>query len=203
MGMTAEHAMRGGRERLRVGLVADTHGCLDSRVAAALSRCEYIVHAGDIGGAGVLAGLRAAAEVVLAVRGNNDTPGKWPAEEGLLLTSLPLENRLTLPGGDLCVVHGDRFLPAGQRHALLRSRFAGARAVVYGHSHRLVCDLDGMPWVLNPGAGGKDRTFGGPSCLILTVSALSWDLEVKRFPDSRRKNRGAPAFTRAAVRRAD
>lgn len=182
----SERAVQNVQESLRVGLVSDTHGCLDPQVAAALSRCQYIVHAGDVGGAGVLARLQAGAQAVLAVRGNNDIPGKWPPEEGPLLASLPLENRLALPGGDLYVVHGDRFLPAGQRHALLRRRFAGARAVVYGHSHRLVCDLDGMPWILNPGAGGKNRTFGGPSCLILAVSAQRWEVEAKRYPPLRK-----------------
>jgi hypothetical protein len=34
---------------------------------------------------------------------------------------------------------------------------------------------------LNPGAAGKARTFGGPSCLILHVSPNNWHLETVRI----------------------
>jgi predicted phosphodiesterase len=54
--------------------------------------------------------------------------------------------------------------------------------VVYGHSHRLVCDQTEVPWILNPGGAGLVRTFGGPSCLILTVGARRWRTEIVRFP---------------------
>jgi predicted phosphodiesterase len=83
------------------------------------------------------------------------------------------------------VLHGDRVNPAGTRHARLRGRYAEARAVVYGHSHRLVCDTAAMPWVLNPGAAGRDRTHGGPSCLVLTAGAAEWSVEAVRFSPQR------------------
>jgi hypothetical protein len=45
----------------------------------------------------------------------------------------------------------------------------------------LICDRSAVPWVLNPGAAGRARTFGGPSCLVLTASSMSWRLKIFRF----------------------
>jgi uncharacterized protein len=170
---------------VRVALLADTHGVLDARIAGVVRECDHAVHAGDIGGAGVLAALRPAGTVV-AVRGNNDSPAKWPEDERGRLAKLPLEATLELPGGALVVVHGDRVLPARERHERLRRRYAHARAVVYGHTHRLLCDQRQWPWVLNPGAAGSARTFGGPSCLLLHAELATWRVEVVRFPPLRR-----------------
>lgn len=165
---------------VRVALLADTHGVLDARIAAEVLRCDYAVHAGDVGNARVLAALQPRWNVV-AVRGNNDIRAKWPRGDQRLLESLPATGFLALPGGTLVVVHGHRAGSSQQRHALLRQQFPEARAVVYGHSHRLVCDRDAQPWVLNPGAAGRARTYGGPSCLILVAGPRVWRVEVRRF----------------------
>jgi hypothetical protein len=42
----------------RIGLISDTHGLLRPQAEAFLRGCERIVHAGDIGDAGVLAELQ-------------------------------------------------------------------------------------------------------------------------------------------------
>lgn len=169
------------RSPLRVALLSDTHGTLDARVAAEVAACDYAVHAGDVGNAGVIAALQPRRGVV-AVRGNNDTAAKWPGEDEEVLVSLPTTCCLALPGGPLAVVHGHRAGTADRRHSRLRQQFPDARAVVYGHSHRLVCDQDALPWVLNPGAAGRARTFGGPSCLILLATPRVWQIEIRRFP---------------------
>ena len=36
---------------MHVGIISDTHGFIDPRLAAAFSGVEAIVHAGDVGGA--------------------------------------------------------------------------------------------------------------------------------------------------------
>ena len=165
---------------VRVVLLADTHGTLDRRVAAEVAGCDYAVHAGDVGNARVLAALQPRRDLV-AVRGNNDIAGKWPREDEDVLVSLPTTGYLALPGGTLVVVHGHRAGSVDRRHARLRQQFPDVRAVVYGHSHRLVCDRDALPWVLNPGAAGRARTFGGPSCLILLAGPRVWRIEIRRF----------------------
>jgi putative phosphoesterase len=167
---------------MRVAIVSDTHGLLDPRIAALVEACDAAIHAGDVGDAAVLAALRPRQGQVVAVRGNNDIPGKWPRNQAETLARLPREATLELPGGTLVVVHGDEVNPVPQRHARLRRSFPEARAVVYGHSHRLVCDQEQQPWVLNPGAAGRARTYGGPSCLILVATPERWTVEAQRFP---------------------
>jgi len=153
----------------------------DPRVLAEALACQRIVHAGDIGGLAVLQALSQGPAALLAVRGNNDTPGKWAAAERLHIATLPLVARLDLPGGVLVVAHGHQAGPASRRHDWLRRAHPEARAVVYGHSHRVAIDQDGEPWVLNPGAAGRSRTFGGPSYICLVASPDAWTVELRRF----------------------
>lgn len=165
---------------MRVLLLSDTHGALDARIAALARTCDLAVHAGDVGSAGVLAELRDACPQVIAVRGNNDVPAKWPRDQHMELAALGTQAAIDLPGGVLVAIHGDR-LAAQHRHARLRAAFPQARAIVHGHSHRLVIDDAESPWVLNPGAAGRARTFGGPSCLVLTATARHWRIAPARF----------------------
>ena len=166
--------------KLQIAILADTHGYLDERIAELVVACDYSVHAGDIGSAGVLALLNSRRGKAVVVRGNNDLPQKWIGQQDLL-NKLPLEAELPLPGGQLMVVHGHRAGPVATRHLNLRKRYPQARAVVYGHSHRMVRDQVQLPWILNPGAAGKSRTYGGPSCMILHIDGEQWRVETLRF----------------------
>ena len=157
---------------MRVLLLSDTHGALDRRIAERARVSDLVVHAGDVGSATVLATLRALCPRVIAVRGNNDVASKWAVAERTAMAALVEQAQVDLPGGGLVVVHGDR---------RLREAFPSARAVVYGHSHRLSVDDGERPWVLNPGAAGHARTFGGPSCLELVATARRWRVESLRF----------------------
>lgn len=165
---------------VRVAILADTHGHLDPRIAALVAGCDLAVHGGDIGSADVLAALQPCSGRVHAVTGNNDVAAKWPPDEHGLLARIPPVARVSLPGGDLVIVHGHR-LPANDRHRRLRALYPDARAIVYGHSHRLIADRDAEPWVLNPGAAGRARTYGGPSCLVLGAAATRWVVAIHRF----------------------
>ncbi|HEY0178846.1 MAG TPA: metallophosphoesterase family protein [Dokdonella sp.] len=169
---------------MRVLLLSDTHGALDPRILEQARASEVVVHAGDVGAAAVLSALRAACPRVVAVRGNNDVPAKWPAAQRAALGALDGSATLDLPGGTLVAVHGDSFAPA-RRHARLRAAYPHARAIVYGHSHRLCVDDGERPWVLNPGAAGRSRTFGGPSCLLLDADEAAWSVHAVRFVDAR------------------
>lgn len=169
---------------MRVAIVSDTHGFLDPRIADTVTTCDVAVHAGDIGGADVLLALQPR-EQVIAVRGNNDIPEKWAQHEVHVLETLPSEAVLDLPGGQLVVVHGDDRGPVEERHQRLRQRYPEARAIAYGHSHQLLIDDDERPWVLNPGAAGRTRTFGGPSCLLLECLGDDWTVEEFRLPPRR------------------
>ena len=63
-----EPAMKLPPETHAIGVISDTHGLLRPQAVAALSGCGLIIHAGDIGKASVLTGLREIAPVA-AVRG--------------------------------------------------------------------------------------------------------------------------------------
>ncbi len=166
----------------RVCILSDTHGVVDPRILDEAASCDLVLHCGDIGNGDVLDALHAACSRVVAVLGNNDVPAKWPPAHQPRLTRLPERATVALPGGTLSAEHGHRVNPVCTRHDKLRARHADARAVVYGHSHQLLIDRTAEPWVLNPGAAGRERTHGGPSCLILTASADAWQVTERRFP---------------------
>lgn len=165
---------------LRVLLLSDTHGFVDPRIAELAGECDWVVHAGDVGNAAVIAELKQYCANVAVARGNNDVERKWPRAQCSLLSALPAEIQIELPGGSLIVVHGDAFA-ARDRHARLRRAYPQARAILYGHSHHLIVDNAASPWVLNAGAAGRSRTFGGPSCLLLHAGARRWLVEARRF----------------------
>ncbi len=166
--------------QVKVALVSDTHGMLDVRIQHLVTQCDLAVHGGDIGCATVLAQLQPRLGRVLAVFGNNDVAQKWPEADRRLLEHVPEWFAQPLPGGQLVAIHGHQLL-ARDRHQLLRGRFPQARAIVYGHSHHLVVDVSASPWVLNPGAAGRIRTHGGPSCLVLTATPTTWQIETYRY----------------------
>jgi putative phosphoesterase len=166
----------------RVAILSDTHGRLDPRIAGVVASCDCAVHAGDIGAVAVLDALRPLMKTVVAVLGNNDVAGKLDAGDWAVLRAVPDEARLELGSGLLVVVHGHKAGPVGTRHEWLRNRYPAARAVIYGHSHRTVCDRSETPWILNPGSAGLSRTFGGPSCQVLSTGGGRWKVETVRFP---------------------
>lgn len=164
-----------------VAIVSDTHGFLDPRIVKIIHDCLYAVHAGDVMAASVLDAMRPRSGRVIAVAGNNDVPEKWSEFEIDIMQQLPQVAELELPGGILVIEHGHRHGHHAPRHDLLRRTHPHARAIVYGHSHQLVCDQDKLPWVINPGAAGRVRTHGGPSCLVLTATREQWSFTPHRF----------------------
>jgi uncharacterized protein len=126
---------------LRVGLISDTHGLLRPEALAFLAGSDHIVHAGDIGDAGVLTDLQRLAPVT-AVRGNNDT-GSWA--QRIAETQV-----LRVDDVSIYVLHNLAELA-------LDPRAAGYRVVVAGHSHKpLVEERAGVLYV-NPGSAGPRR----------------------------------------------
>ena len=165
-----------------VGILSDSHGYLDPRIAEVVNQCDYIVHAGDIFNAQVLEQLTPK-KALLAVAGNNDFPAFWDEAEADIVKALPKNNSLELPGGLLVVEHGHR-LGNMPDHDDFRLDHADARLIVYGHTHRRVVDQKEKPWVINPGASGKVRTHGGPSCLVLHASEDEWKIDTVLFKES-------------------
>ena len=91
------HASSSLPARLRVGLLADTHGLLRPEALAFLRGSDHIVHAGDICDPDVLHQLRELAPVT-AVRGNCDQ-GDWARFSKRLAHPSPnaiMTNQITL-----------------------------------------------------------------------------------------------------------
>jgi putative phosphoesterase len=149
----------------RVAILSDTHGYVCPNVMAVVQGCDMAVHAGDIGSGKVLDKLRSATGEVCAVRGNNDVPGLWANEELGVLNTVPRLAQLHLPGGTLAVEHGHVHGHTAPDLGKLRAAHPGARAIVYGHTHKLLIVRDELPWVLNPGAA----SYGGVSFLQVAL----------------------------------
>lgn len=146
----------------RIGLISDTHGLLRPEAEAFLRGCERIVHAGDIGEAGVLEALGRLAPVT-AVRGNNDTGG-W-AE------ALPHSEVLQLGEALVYVVHDIAEIE-------IDPAAAGFQAVIFGHSHKpLVERREGVLYV-NPGSAGPRRFSLPIAAAELRVSGASVEARV-------------------------
>ena len=136
---------------VKVGVVSDTHGLLRPGVLEAFAGVHHILHAGDVGDAGILTVLRAVAPVT-AIRGNVDRSG--------LCAELPAEEFVTLDEVDVYMVHDVHDLS-------LDPAAAGVRVVVSGHSHKpLIQERKGVLF-FNPGAAGP-RRFSLP----ITVGVL-------------------------------
>jgi len=164
-----------------VCILSDSHGYLQPAIADTVRQCDYAIHAGDIFNKEVLAQLKPKKELV-AVAGNNDFPAVWDAEDADIVSALPKTARLELPGGLIMVEHGHR-LGNHPDHDQLRWDHAEARMVVYGHTHHRAFDQTAQPWVVNPGASGRVRTHGGPSCMVLKADESDWTLETLIFED--------------------
>lgn len=126
-------------QAMRIGLISDTHGLLRPQALEALAGVDRIIHAGDIGNAGVLEALAAIAPVDV-VRGNNDS-GAWAA-------AIPHSQTLVYGGVRIYLLHDINEL---------KGRMPPVQVVIAGHSHKpLVDERDGVLRV-NPGSAGPRR----------------------------------------------
>ena len=192
---------------MKIGVVSDTHGFFDARLAELWAGVELILHAGDVGKPEVLDELEKIAPV-RAVKGNTDSS----------LAGLPLSLSLCLsettwrdaarPGfsGDAVQVEVLHDLPAAQielekwarqarteapaprgRDAFLRAFDQNTRVVIFGHSH-LPCavTLCGRLF-FNPGSAGKQR-FSLPRCCgLFELSAKQLEATILSLQQYNRK----------------
>jgi putative phosphoesterase len=141
-----------------VGVIADTHGLLRPEVRAAFADVDLILHAGDVGGGGLLASLAEIAPVE-AVFGNVDDAHD---------PSLARERAVTLGGVTVHVSHGHELgRPTGE---LMLARYRGD-VVIFGHTHKAMVLRHGDRVALNPGAAGPRRFDLQPSVARLTITA--------------------------------
>jgi uncharacterized protein len=119
----------------------------------ALRGMDLIIHAGDVGGAEILAQLKTIAPV-FAVRGNVDTE-EWAQE-------LPATTLVEADGTSFYVLHN-------LQHLDLKPEAAGVQAVVSGHTHQAEQYERGGVLYLNPGSAGPRRFHLPVTLAILEV----------------------------------
>lgn len=138
---------------MRVAVISDTHGLVRPKVLTFLQGCDRILHAGDVGGAEILARLREIAPVE-AVRGNTDT--------GPEADALPPSLSGDLDGLPFHMIH--------RREDVDPRLVKHLRLVVFGHSHRPELEWRGACLLLNPGACGPRRFTYPLTLAILTIA---------------------------------
>lgn len=122
----------------RVIVLSDTHGLLRPEVLAYLTQTDEVIHGGDINTQAIVDKLSEYAPLHI-VRGNNDKD--W-AED------LPHSLTFTIEGVRFFLIHNKKDVP---------TNLSGVNVVIYGHSHKYVCeDREGILW-LNPGSCGRRR----------------------------------------------
>jgi putative phosphoesterase len=152
-----------------IGLIADTHGLVRAGIHTALAGVELILHAGDVGGQGVLDELALIAPV-RAVLGNTDPPS----------SVLTMELVHSVGGVDIHVSHGHEVGPPTPERLLERYPEA---VLVSGHTHRaLIADVDGR-LVVNPGAAGPRRFSFAPSVALLRIRSGTVAAEIVELAD--------------------
>ena len=145
-------------EKIKMGIISDTHGLLREEVKERLKDCTYIFHAGDVDRPEILDELRTMG-FLYVVRGNND--GYWAQN---------LRRSLNFSVGNVkfFMVH-DRKDAAWE--------LGDTQVVIFGHSHKYFCqEIDGRLW-LNPGSCGRNRFGREVTMAVMTVENGSWEVE--------------------------
>ena len=148
-----------------IGLISDTHGLMRLEALRALAGVELILHAGDVGGRGVLEALRTIAPVQ-AVIGNVDDVDDPDLQQQL---------DLTLENVSVHVSHGHELGSPTPEKLLVRY---SADVLIYGHTHRALMRRVGGRLVVNPGAAGPRRFDLKPSVGLLTISGANVEVEI-------------------------
>jgi len=153
---------------ITIGVISDTHGILDRKVAKLFADADHILHAGDIGTASVLRDLERIAPVT-AVSGNCDCNLGPRETEVLELGCFKFVLRHIF----------DARSPGAEMRELLRHE--KPHAVIFGHTHVPCYERWGDVILFNPGSAGRQRfklprSVGILRCDDLGISAQHLDL---------------------------
>jgi putative phosphoesterase len=154
---------------MRLGVISDTHGKFDEAVPSIFKGVDVIIHAGDVGKAEVIERLRKIAPV-LAVEGNNDSPGLFPAER--------IES---LAGRTILVRHiFGELHQIGKNEREVVERLS-PDLVIFGHSHRPYQARLGKTILFNPGSAGP-RRFSLPRTVgLITIGKSSIEMQIEHL----------------------
>jgi len=129
---------------VKLGIISDTHGFLDPRVAKIFQGVDHILHAGDVGPQEVLLQLQAVAPVT-AVLGNTD-----------MFIDLKLMEMARLGGRKFLIHH---IVDPLELSATLKMEIRESKpdAVIFGHTHKRFFGQQNGTLFLNPGYAGRPK----------------------------------------------
>lgn len=143
---------------MKIGLISDTHGLLRAEVFEVFAGVDHILHAGDVGPAGLLDELEAIAPVT-AVWGNTDG---WDVRKRVTEIAT-----VDLDGVSVVVLHGMQLRAATAEKAA--EAYPHASLVVFGHSHRPEIVRIGGTLAVNPGSAGPQRFRDPVTCALADI----------------------------------
>ena len=141
---------------MKIGVISDTHGFLDSRIEKLFNSVDHILHAGDIGDAMIELELKFIAPVTV-VQGNVDVGLPFKLTEVVALAEKKfLVHHITNPW-------------ALSETLEQQIRQQKPDAVIFGHTHKPFAQtVDGV-FFFNPGYAGKPKFGAARSVAIVTV----------------------------------
>lgn len=148
---------------MKIGVISDTHGVLRESVIEHLKKCDYIIHAGDIGSLDVINTLESITTTFI-VRGNNDKDS--------YALNLPEYKEIEMDEVLIYVTHKMEDVPKNLKEVDL---------VIVGHSHKYSEETKDKIIYLNPGSCGRKR-FSLP----LTMAIV--DIEIDEITISKIEN---------------
>ncbi len=147
----------------RIGLLSDTHGYLDHRIAGYFSRCDEIWHAGDIGHPDVARRLEEIAPLI-AVHGNIDGT--------TIRSEYPAHQRHQREGLDIWMTHIGGY-PGHYDRSIRPAIYRDPPGLfISGHSHilKVIPDKSLALLHMNPGAAGRHGMHQVRTIIRFTVS---------------------------------
>ncbi len=140
---------------IQIGIISDTHlpnptSAFEQQCQTAFSRCEMIIHAGDLTDISLLSIFRS--KEIHAVCGNSCNR--------ITRMSLPEEKVIIVEGYMIAVTHG-----TGPRHNIeerVFEKFSEAACIIFGHSHKPACHTFGKTLMINPGSFQSTGRYGSP-----------------------------------------
>ena len=149
---------------MKIGIISDTHGHLDSQVSKWFAGVDHILHAGDIGEPSIILELEQIAPVT-AVLGNNDFGLNFKETEVVLLN------------GKKFLIHHIVHPPMPEELIRRRITREAPDVVVFGHTHKKFSEQLGSTLFFNPGYAGKPRFRLERSVALMTCDAhgIRWE----------------------------
>ena len=172
---------------VKIGLVSDTHGFFDERLAELLTGVHTILHAGDVGSQEVLDRLALIAPT-RAVKGNVDSvelglPLSLSFEaEGVLIEVLHILQASQTQLQSWAARAGSQ--PETRRRDRFLATLAPAtRIVIFGHSHRPGFYSLRQKLFVNPGSAGKKRFSLPRCCAVMEISRAGVEVKARSLED--------------------